>query len=75
MKLPLELKTLTDLERLEKENAVLRGIIANSNMNCVYCGLSKDDMSKCGHGFPGCERADDMINDPNWSPEIGNVTP
>lgn len=59
---------------LETENRVLRGVIANADLPCMYCGLSKADMGKCAFGFPGCGRGDDMANDPNWSPEIGNVT-
>lgn len=49
------------IRRLEKENDKLRGIIAASDMDCIYCGLSKVDMSKCKHGFPGCGRGDDLV--------------
>jgi hypothetical protein len=52
---------LSDNERLRDENTILRGIIAYSELPCVYCGLSKDDMSRCASGFPGCGRADDML--------------
>lgn len=43
-----------------KENDTLRRIVANSDELCVYCGLTKVNMAKCEHGFPGCHRADDM---------------
>jgi hypothetical protein len=46
-------------EVLEKENDVLRGIVAAANIPCVYCDL--EDMSKCKHGFPGCSQADDLL--------------
>ena len=52
----------TELARLRRENDTLRRIIAESGMNCIYCGLSKADMAKCQYGFPGCARADDMLN-------------
>lgn len=48
-------------DELLKENDTLRGIIAASNLPCLYCGLSKADMVKCSHGFPGCGRADDLM--------------
>jgi hypothetical protein len=50
-----------ELERLRKENDILRGIVAYSELPCVHCRLSKDDMSRCQFGFPGCARADDML--------------
>lgn len=68
MKLPSELKILADLERLEKENDVLRGIIANSKIDCIYCGLKKSAMAECASGFPGCARLDDITNAPNYNP-------
>lgn len=49
------------LAELEKENDKLRDIIARADIPCVYCGLPKDQMAKCVHGFPGCGRADDLI--------------
>jgi len=52
---------LSELERLRKENDIMRGLIAESNMDCIYCGLPKADMVKCPSGFPGCGRADDML--------------
>jgi hypothetical protein len=50
----------SELERLRRENNCMRKLIADSNMDCVYCGLSRADMGKCASGFPGCARADDM---------------
>jgi len=46
---------------LEEENNTLRKFIAESSLDCIYCGLPKADMSKCSHGFPGCGRADDLL--------------
>lgn len=48
-------------DRLRKENDYLRGVVANSDLPCVYCKLSREDMGKCASGFPGCARADDML--------------
>lgn len=48
------------IDRLQKENNTVRDLLARSDIPCVYCGLSKADMSKCVHGFPGCSRADDL---------------
>lgn len=50
-----------ELVRLRKENDALRKIVAESSMDCIYCGLSRDDMNRCRSGFPGCARADDML--------------
>jgi len=50
-----------ELERFRRENDALRKIVAESNLDCIYCGLSASDMGKCAHGFPGCGRADDML--------------
>ena len=47
--------------RLRKENDTLRGLIAKSNLPCVYCSLPASDMAKCSSGFPGCGRADDLM--------------
>lgn len=58
-------KSLLDLDH---ESRRFRGGIANSKIDCVYCGLSKDDMAKCASGFPGCGRADDIVCDPDWIP-------
>lgn len=49
---------------LQRENDVMRKLIADSDMDCVYCGLTKREMSKCASGFPGCARADDMMIEP-----------
>lgn len=48
-----------DIERLKRENTVLRGLVAKLVRPCHYCGL--DDMSKCARGFPGCALADDLM--------------
>jgi hypothetical protein len=49
-----------ELERLRRENDTMRKLIAESDLDCMYCGLSKADMAKCELGFPGCGRADDL---------------
>lgn len=46
------------LLRFEKENTILRGMVAKI-LPCHYCGL--DDISKCDYGFPGCSLADDLL--------------
>jgi len=56
---------MTKLQELQNENTKLRFIIADSNLDCIYCRLPKTDLSKCKSGFPGCGRMDDLINDPN----------
>lgn len=43
------------------DNEVLRGIIAESDLPCLYCKLPKAEMNKCRSGFPGCGRADDLL--------------
>ncbi|MDR3502881.1 MAG: hypothetical protein P4L79_09885 [Legionella sp.] len=53
------------LDKLRNENDILRGIIAESDIDCIYCGLPRKDMFKCSSGFPGCGRADDIVNNPN----------
>jgi hypothetical protein len=50
-----------ELDRLRKENEIMRGLIADSNMECIYCGLPKAEMAKCPSGFPGCGRGDDIL--------------
>jgi len=50
-----------ELARLRQENDVLRKLVAESDLDCVYCGLPKADMAKCQLGFPGCGRADDLL--------------
>ena len=53
---------MTDLEkRLGEENDKLRGIIAKSTLDCIYCGLKAEDMNRCLLGFPGCDRMDDIM--------------
>lgn len=46
-------------EELQRENTLLRGMVAKLVRPCHYCGL--DDMSKCKRGFPGCALADDIL--------------
>lgn len=46
-----------ELERLRKENDILRGI-ATKVMPCHYCGA--EELNKCPQGFPGCSLADDI---------------
>ena len=63
------------VNELQEENDKLRGIIAKSSLDCMYCGLPKADMAKCAHGFPGCGRADDMMvngepNGPQSEPAV-----
>lgn len=64
---PALLRRLREAERERdkacKENDFMRNLLASSNLDCVYCGLSKADMVKCESGFPGCGRADDMVFD------------
>jgi hypothetical protein len=43
----------------EKENGILRGLVAKVVGKCVYCGL--EEMAKCARGFPGCAWADDLM--------------
>lgn len=50
-----------EIDSLQRENNKLRGIIAYSDVPCLYCRLPKVDMLKCEKGFPGCGRADDMV--------------
>ena len=57
------------LARFKEENDKLRGIIAKSDMDCIYCGLPKKDMGRCYLGFPGCGRADDLINGDDNGPQ------
>jgi hypothetical protein len=51
-----------ELARLRQENDIMRKLIAESDLDCMYCGLPKADMAKCHLGFPGCGRADDLLN-------------
>lgn len=50
-------------DKARKENDFMRNLLASSNLDYVYCGLSKADMVKCASGFPGCGRADDLVFD------------
>lgn len=43
------------------ENDTLKGILAKSNLPCIYCQLPADRMAECKSGFPGCARADDIM--------------
>jgi hypothetical protein len=49
------------IAQLKKENDFLRALTANSDLNCVYCGLGADVQGQCVRGFPGCARADDQM--------------
>jgi hypothetical protein len=49
------------LARFKEENDKLRGLLAKSDLDCIYCGLPKKDMGRCYLGFPGCGRADDLM--------------
>ena len=53
------------MEEAKQENDKLRGILAKSDLDCVYCGLPKKDMGRCYFGFPGCGRADDLMLEAN----------
>jgi hypothetical protein len=49
------------VSRLIIENNLMRYLIAQSDMACMYCHLPKAEISRCEFGFPGCSRADDMM--------------
>ena len=49
---------------LRQENDKLRSMLAKSPADCPYCGLPAADMAKCALGFPGCNRADDLMAGP-----------
>lgn len=60
------------------ENLKLRGLLAKGNDPCIYCSLPAKDMAKCAHGFPGCGRGADLLNDPEFvsigpDPDPGSV--
>lgn len=64
------------LASLRRENDTMRSIIAFSDLPCMYCGLAKAEMGRCQSGFPGCARADDIMNAPigtPGSPESGLI--
>ena len=48
-----------EMNRLRRENTVLRGVLAKSKVPCIYCGI--ETMSECKSGFPGCGRMDDLM--------------
>lgn len=52
---------LEEIKKLHDENDKLRLIIAESSIDCIYCGLPSSDIAKCSLGFPGCGRADDLL--------------
>jgi hypothetical protein len=44
-----------------RENTKLRGILANSSLACVHCGLAADKTVEC-KGYPmDCERMNDAL--------------
>lgn len=45
---------------LEKENVVLKGILAKSSLPCIYCGLVAGSTSCTGWPM-GCERMHDVL--------------
>ena len=51
---------VAEVKALREENDTLRGIVATSALDCVYCGLPASRMAECASGFPGCGRADDI---------------
>lgn len=63
-----ELERLTAaLAATERDNTHLRSALAVSKDPCRYCQLPAEEMAKCRSGFPGCDRADDMMG----CPELG----
>lgn len=55
------------LAAAERDNTHLRSALAVSKDPCRYCQLPAEEMAKCRSGFPGCDRADDMMG----CPELG----
>jgi hypothetical protein len=47
MKLPAELKMISELDRLEKENSVLRGVIANAAISYDEFRVAESDGKPC----------------------------
>lgn len=45
----------------ERENTILRGLLARSGEPCIYCELPRARMGECESGFPGCGRMDDLL--------------
>lgn len=50
-----------EIDRLRAENDKLKHILAKSSLPCIYCGLSALLTDTCPLGFPGCERAEDLV--------------
>lgn len=48
-----------EIRAIERENERLRAALAQSELPCAYCSRSREEWSRCDHGFPGCPRADD----------------
>lgn len=57
-------RLIGERDAARKENDALRFAYANSSASCFYCQLPASRMSECERGFPGCGRADDMMNGP-----------
>jgi hypothetical protein len=52
---------MDELERLRKENTILRGLIqCNPDWKCTY-GHQIQNMAQCPQGFPGCGCGDDLL--------------
>lgn len=49
----------SEMTRLQKENDILRGLVAKYKPECIYCG--ETELAKCSYGFPGCSKADDIF--------------
>ena len=49
------------LAEYERENTILRGLLAKSGEPCIYCELPRSRMGECPQGFPGCGRMDDVL--------------
>lgn len=45
----------------ERENTILKGLLAKSAEPCIYCELAQSRMGECKLGFPGCGRMDDIM--------------
>lgn len=61
----LVVATARRVAEMEGENNTLRGLVANSALDCVYCGLPAAEQNRCASGFPGCARADDQALAPS----------
>ena len=55
------------IDAIGAENTRLRAALAQSELPCIHCSLSREDWGKCEIGFPGCARADDATG----CPELG----